>query len=68
MAHDGVVAHQARFRFRVYPAAAQRETPARGFGCHRMVFNDVIALCEARFRNGEPPLSNKIVKQQTPRP
>jgi putative transposase len=52
---------QARFRFRLYPTTTERSMLKRGFGCCRVVFNDVIALREQRFRDGEPPLSNSAV-------
>lgn len=54
---------QARFRFRLYPTAAQCSALARGFGCCRVVFNDVIALREARYRDGLPYLSDSEVSR-----
>lgn len=60
--HDGGVV-QARYRFRLYPTAAQRESLARGFGCCRVVFNDVIALREQRYRDGLPPLPDSEVSR-----
>jgi putative transposase len=43
----------ARYRYRVYPDAAQREMLARTFGCARVVFNDAIRVREQAHAAGE---------------
>ena len=43
----------ARYRYRIYPAAAQRQALARAFGCARMVFNDAIRVREEARERGE---------------
>jgi putative transposase len=44
---------QVRYRYRVYPDAAQRGALARAFGCARVVFNDAVRLREAARQQGE---------------
>lgn len=43
----------ARYRYRIYPAASQREMLARTFGCARVVFNDAVRLREEAHAAGE---------------
>ena len=43
----------ARYRYRVYPDAVQRQALARAFGCARVVFNDAIRLREQAHADGE---------------
>lgn len=43
---------QARYRYRIEPDPAQRETLARTFGCARVVFNDVIRCQDEAFESG----------------
>jgi putative transposase len=43
----------ARYRYRIYPDAAQRQALARAFGCARVVFNDAVRLREEGHRRGE---------------
>jgi putative transposase len=43
----------ARYRYRIEPTAAQRETLARQFGCCRVVFNDAIRVRESLRIGGE---------------
>jgi putative transposase len=44
---------QVRYRYRVYPDAAQRQALARAFGCARVVFNDALRVREAAHAAGE---------------
>lgn len=44
---------QVRYRYRVYPDAAQRGALARAFGCARVVFNDAVRLREQAHERGE---------------
>jgi putative transposase len=43
----------ARYRYRAYPDAAQRQALARAFGCARVVFNDAVRLREQAHADGE---------------
>ncbi len=52
-----------RYRYRVYPDAAQRQALARAFGCARMVFNDAIRLRDQTRQRGEK-LSDTEVQRQ----
>jgi transposase len=53
----------ARYRYRIYPDAAQRQALARVFGCARVVFNDSIRLREeTRQRGGK--ISDTEVQRQ----
>ncbi len=44
---------QVRYRYRVYPDAAQRQALARAFGCARVVFNDAVRLRDQAHERGE---------------
>jgi putative transposase len=55
---------QLRYRYRVYPDAAQRESLARSFGCARVVFNDGLRLRQRARENGEKyPSDGDLSKQ-----
>jgi len=43
----------ARYRYRIYPAAPQRQALARVFGCARVVFNDAVRLRDEAHQRGE---------------
>jgi transposase len=43
----------ARYRYRLYPGAAQRQALARAFGCARVVFNNAIRVREEACERGE---------------
>jgi putative transposase len=43
-----------RYRHRLDPDAAQRQAPARAFGCARVVYNDGLRLREDAYRAGLP--------------
>ncbi|MET9068559.1 RNA-guided endonuclease InsQ/TnpB family protein [Streptosporangium sandarakinum] len=47
-----------RYRYRLYPDAAQREALARAFGCARVVFNDGLRLRQAAREAGLPYISD----------
>ncbi|GAA0442235.1 hypothetical protein Aca07nite_62970 [Actinoplanes capillaceus] len=49
---------QLRFRFRVYPDAAQCTALARAFGCARVVFNDGLRLRRQAREAGEEYISD----------
>jgi putative transposase len=53
----------ARYRYRVYPDAAQRQLLARAFGCARVVFNDALALREEAHRNGEKITDTEVQRR-----
>jgi putative transposase len=37
---------KARYQYRIYPTAQQRQDLARVFGCCRVVWNDALLLCK----------------------
>lgn len=43
----------ARYRYRIYPDAAQRQALARAFGCARVVYNDALRVREQARAAGE---------------
>jgi putative transposase len=47
-----------RYRYRIYPDAAQRQALARTFGCARVVYNDGLRLREDAYRAGLPYVSD----------
>jgi putative transposase len=53
----------ARYRYRIYPAALQREALARVFGCARVVFNDAIRLREETRECGEKISDTEVQRQ-----
>jgi putative transposase len=42
-----------RYRYRIYPTAAQRQALARAFGCARVVYNDAMAERRRAYEAGE---------------
>jgi putative transposase len=54
---------QVRYRYRVYPDAAQRGALARAFGCARVVFNDAVRLRE-EARQRDERLSDTEVQRR----
>lgn len=44
---------QVRYRYRLYPSAAQEQALARVFGCARVVFNDCLRLRDECHARGE---------------
>ena len=62
-----------RYRYRLDPTPAQRQSLARAFGCARVVYNDGLQLREAAYRARQPfigdtELSRRVVTlaKQTP--
>ncbi|WP_130508808.1 RNA-guided endonuclease InsQ/TnpB family protein [Krasilnikovia cinnamomea] len=49
---------QLRYRYRVYPDAAQRTALAQAFGCARVVFNDGLRLRQQAREAGEKYISD----------
>ncbi|WP_435866459.1 RNA-guided endonuclease InsQ/TnpB family protein [Streptosporangium sandarakinum] len=53
-----MTAVRLRCRYRLYPDAAQREAPARAFGCARVVFDDGLRLRQEAREAGLPYVSD----------
>jgi hypothetical protein len=51
--NDMLCSMLARYRYRLYPDAAQRQSLAKVFGCGRVVFNDALRLREDAHQRGE---------------
>lgn len=49
-----LAAVQLRYTFRLYPDTAQRTSPAKAFGCARVVFNDAVRAREDARTAGQP--------------
>lgn len=49
---------QLRYNFRLYPAAGQRQSLARAFGCARTVFNDGLHIRQEAHENGLPYIND----------
>ena len=58
------VAVQLRYRYRVYPTPAQRQSLARAFGCARVVFNDGLRARQNARERGLPYLSDAELSKQ----
>ena len=54
---------QVRYRYRVYPDAAQRGALARAFGCARVVFNDAVRLREQARQQGEKVSDTEVQRR-----
>ncbi|MEU8200639.1 transposase [Streptosporangium sp. NPDC049046] len=55
---------QLRYRYRLYPDAAQRQALARAFGCARVVFNDGLRARQDAHRAGLAYLSDAELSQR----
>ncbi|MEU8042499.1 transposase [Streptosporangium sp. NPDC049078] len=55
---------QLRYRYRLYPDAAQRQALARAFGCARVVFNDGLRARTDAHRAGLAYLSDGELSQR----
>jgi putative transposase len=53
----------ARYRYRVYPTAAQRDMLARTFGCARVVYNDAIRAREDARQRGEKVSDTEVQRR-----
>ena len=53
----------ARYRYRLYPDAAQRQALARAFGCARVVFNDCLRLREDCRARGEKVSDTEVQRR-----
>ena len=55
---------KSRYSYRIYPEPNQVQALSKLFGCVRVVFNDAVALCQDKYRNGEKKPSNGELSQQ----
>ncbi|GAB2472472.1 hypothetical protein GCM10027187_46120 [Streptosporangium sandarakinum] len=67
------MAVRLRYRYRLYPDAAQRQALAKAFGCARVVFDDGLRARQATYEAGLPyvsdgELSKRVITEakQTP--
>jgi transposase len=44
---------KVRYRYRIYPSAAQQQVLARAFGCARVVYNDCLRVRDEAYAAGE---------------
>ncbi|MGB3205850.1 MAG: RNA-guided endonuclease TnpB family protein [Crinalium sp.] len=49
---------KARYQNRIYPTNQQKKLMAQLFGCVRVVFNDALAYCQEKYKNGEKKPNN----------
>ena len=57
---------KARYQYRIYPTNQQRQSLARLFGCVRVVWNDALAFCQAKYKDGEKkPNNGELSKRLT---
>jgi putative transposase len=49
---------KARYQYRIYPTNQQKKHLAQLFGCVRVVFNDALAYCQAKYKDGEKKPNN----------
>ena len=54
---------QARYRYRIYPDAAQGQCLARAFGCARVVYNDAVRLREEYRERGEKITDTEVQRR-----
>lgn len=55
---------KARYRYRIYPTDQQKKLLAQLFGCVRVVFNDALAYCQEKYKNGEKKPSNSELSKR----
>jgi putative transposase len=57
---------KSRYQYRIYPTNLQKKHLAQLFGCVRVVFNDALAYCQEKYKNGEKkPNSIELSKRLT---
>ena len=49
---------KSRYQYRIYPTSQQKKHLAQLFGCVRVVFNDALAYCQEKYKNGEKKPNN----------
>ena len=49
---------KSRYQYRIYPTNQQKKHLAQLFGCVRVVFNDALAYCQEKYKNGEKKPNN----------
>ncbi|MGB3205090.1 MAG: RNA-guided endonuclease TnpB family protein [Crinalium sp.] len=49
---------KSRYQYRIYPTNQQKKHLAQLFGCIRVVFNDALAYCQEKYKNGEKKPNN----------
>ena len=49
---------KSRYQYRIYPTNQQKKHLAQLFGCVRVVFNDALAYCQEKYKNGKKKPSN----------
>ena len=49
---------KSRYQYRIYPTNQQKKYLAQLFGCVRVVFNDALAYCQEKYKNGEKKPNN----------
>ncbi|MEG4530940.1 RNA-guided endonuclease TnpB family protein [Microcoleus sp. D2_18a_D3] len=55
---------KARYQYRIYPTAQQKQSLAQLFGCVRVVWNDALALCKQSEKKPKSAELQKIVITQ----
>ncbi|NER51718.1 MAG: IS200/IS605 family element transposase accessory protein TnpB [Symploca sp. SIO1A3] len=55
---------KARYRYRIYPTVGQQLALAKLFGCVRVVWNDALAFCIAKYKAGEKKPKNYELQKQ----
>lgn len=57
---------KSRYQYRIYPSNKQKKHLAQLFGCVRVVFNDALAYCQEKYKNGEKkPNNTELSKRLT---
>lgn len=57
---------KARYQYRIYPTDQQKKLLAQLFGCVRVVFNDALAYCQEKYKQGEKkPNNTELSKRLT---
>ena len=57
---------KSRYQYRIYPTDQQKKHLAQLFGCVRVVFNDTLAFCQAKYKGGEKkPNNTELSKRLT---
>ncbi len=55
---------KSRYQYRIYPTNQQKKLLAQLFGCVRVVFNDALAYCQEKYKEGQKKPDNKELSKR----
>ena len=55
---------KSRYQYRIYPSNQQKKHLAQLFGCVRVVWNDALAYCQEKYKEGQKKPDNKELSKR----